>query len=488
LDKANAPEIYSGAFAVLAFILGVGRDRNGFDFDHHIQRQAGDFNGGTRGLNACKIRAINAVQRGEVVQIFQKDSCLDDAVQTQTFLLQNGRQIPQALTHLGLEVPFHNSAGGRVERKLAGDEQKRADPNGGSIRRSLQRPSFRVYRFFFHASIMAAIGRQVNQDAIIEYESNDNLKAMILAAGEGTRLRPLTEFLPKPMVPIVGMPLLERTLVWLAGQGITEVAINLFHRPQRIPDYFGDSFAGVRLHYFFEDTLRGTSGGVKAAEGVFKDAPFFVIYGDNLVYADLRRLAEFHASQPGIATLGLFQHPNPTAAGIAGLDGNGRITRFVEKPPADEVFSGLANAGVYVLDPAIFEFIPPNAPSDFGRDIFPALLAQNVPLYGTPLGGYLQDTGTPEAYRRANFDLLAGRAGVQFENSQLWIALTAQIGVGVSFIGRNIVDAGVQIGDGAVLADSILLVGASAAPGAQIRDRIVGDGFSIPLVPITQEP
>ncbi len=310
---------------------------------------------------------------------------------------------------------------------------------------------------------------------------------MILAAGEGTRLRPLTTFLPKPMVPVVGAPLLERTLVWLSGQGVTEAAINLFHRPQIIPDYFGESFAGVRLHYFFEDTLQGTAGGVKAAESALGDAPFFVIYGDNLVHADLRRLAVFHSSHSGIGTVALFQHPNPTAAGVVGLSAEGRITRFVEKPPASEVFSDLANAGVYVLDPAIFGFIPPSVPSDFGRDIYPRLLAQNVPLYGTPLGGYLQDTGTPEAYRQANFDLLAGRAGVQFENPALWIAPTAQIGSDVSFSGRNVVSDNAQIGAGAMVTDSILLTGARLEPGTHLRDCILGDRYTIPLAPLAQE-
>jgi NDP-sugar pyrophosphorylase family protein len=307
------------------------------------------------------------------------------------------------------------------------------------------------------------------------------MKAMILAAGEGTRLRPITETLPKPMVPIVGTPLLERTLVWLSDQGVTEAAINLFHRPRRIPDYFGDQFAGMRLHYLFEDTLRGTSGGVKAAERVLGDALFFVIYGDNLIHADLRRLAAFHASHSGLGTVSLFHHPNPTAAGIVGLGADSRILRFVEKPPALEVFSDLANAGVYVLDPAIFAFIPPNTPSDFGRDIFPLLLAQDKLLYGTPLGGYLQDTGTPEAYRQANFDLLAGRTGIPFDNPHLWIAPSAQIGNGVSFIGRNIVDSGVEIGDDAVVTDSILLPGAHIAPGTHIQNAIVGDRYTLPI-------
>ena len=307
------------------------------------------------------------------------------------------------------------------------------------------------------------------------------MKAMILAAGEGTRLRPLTKTLPKPMVPIVGVPLLERTLGWLSGEGVTEAAINLFHRPQIIPDYFGDEFAGMRLHYFFEDTLRGTAGGVKAAQGVLEDAPFYVVYGDNLVFTDLRRLAAFHTAHSGLGTVSLFHHPTPTAAGIVGLDAESRITRFMEKPPAAEVFSDLANAGVYVLDPAVFAFIPADTPSDFGRDIFPALLAQNQALYGTPLGGYLQDTGTPDSYRQANFDCLAGRAEASFDDPNLWIAPTASIGVGVLFSGRNIISGGAFVGDGAALTDVIMLPGARVPPGISIRDALVGPGYTLPL-------
>lgn len=304
------------------------------------------------------------------------------------------------------------------------------------------------------------------------------MKAMILAAGEGTRLRPLTAALPKPMVPMVGTPLLERTLTWLAGEGVTEAAINLYHRPQSIPDYFGAEFAGIRLHYFFEDALRGTAGGVKAAQSVLEDAPFFVIYGDNLIFADLRHLAAFHTAHAGVGTVALFEHPNPTAAGIVGLNSENRITRFHEKPPADQVFSTLANAGVYVLEPAIFAYIPEDVPSDFGRDIFPRMLREDQPLYGTQLGGYLQDTGTPPSYRQANFDLLAGRAGIEFDDPALWTAPSAVIGSGVSFFGQNIVGESAVIGDGASLANSILLAGAQIAPGSQIRDSILGDGFT----------
>ena len=283
------------------------------------------------------------------------------------------------------------------------------------------------------------------------------------------------------MVPIVGKPLLERTLSWLAGQGVTEAAINLYHRPQAIPDYFGAEFSGMRLHYFYEDTLRGTAGGVFGAKAVLGDAPFFVIYGDNLIQADLRRLADFHASHSGVGTIGLFHHPNPTFAGIVGVAEEGRITRFVEKPPAEEVFSDLANAGVYVLDPTVFESIPGGSSSDFGRDIFPRLLAQALPLYGTLLGGYLQDTGTPVAYRQANWDLLAGLTGEHFPNPNLWIAPSAQIGPGVTFLGRNIIGEDAVIGAGAVLTDSILWAGISVAAGAEIRDSIVAPNALLPI-------
>lgn len=305
------------------------------------------------------------------------------------------------------------------------------------------------------------------------------MKAMILAAGEGTRLRPLTLSLPKPMVPIVGVPLLARTLAWLSGQGVTECAINLFHRPQIIPDTFGDEFQGVRLHYFFEDTLRGTAGGVKAAAAIFEDAPFFVIYGDNLIHADLSRLWDFHHTSGGAGTVALFEHPNPTAAGIVGLDDADRITRFVEKPPADQIFSTWANAGVYVLNPSVLDAIPESEPSDFGRDIFPKLLAEGQALYGTPLGGYLQDTGTPDSYRQANWDCLAGQAGTTFPNTNLWIDPAADIGAGVTFASRNIVSAGASVGERARLTDCLLLPGATIAAGAAVQNAIIGDGFTL---------
>ena len=302
------------------------------------------------------------------------------------------------------------------------------------------------------------------------------MKAMILAAGEGTRLRPLTLSVPKPMVPIVGKPLLSWTLSWLSGQGVTEAVINLYHRPQAIPDFFGDQFEGVRLHYLFEDELRGTSGGVKAAEGFLSDAPFFVVYGDNLIRADLQRMTEFHSQHNGQATLALFHHPNPSAAGIVATDAAGRITRFVEKPPPDQIFADTANAGIYLLDPALLKAIPDATPSDFGRDVFPALLASGTALYGQPLDGYLQDTGTPDQYRQANWDVMAGRLGINYANDSLRIGQDTVISPTAEFRGKNIIGSGVVIGERAQLADCIIWDNARIGADTRLEQAILGYG------------
>lgn len=317
---------------------------------------------------------------------------------------------------------------------------------------------------------------------------NELMKAMILAAGEGTRLRPLTLTVPKPMIPIVGVPLLARTLSWLAGEGVTEAAINLFHRPQSIPETFGREWHGIRLHYFFEETLRGTAGGLKGAEEVFRHSPdpFYVIYGDNLIHADLRRLRDFHRARGAVAAVALFHHPNPSAAGIVAADSEGRITRFVEKPPPDQIFSDTANAGVYVLDPSVLEAIPADRPSDFGKDIFPALLDQGHALYGTLLDGYLQDTGTPDAYRQANRDVLLGKTGESAENPPDWIATSAQVSPTAELLDWNVIGPRAVVEQGARLTDCILWDRARVGAGASLnrailaRDASVSENVSAP--------
>ncbi len=239
------------------------------------------------------------------------------------------------------------------------------------------------------------------------------MKALILAAGAGTRLRPLTDTCPKPMLPVAGRPLLTWTLEWLRRYGITEAALNLFHLPDVVRDGLGDGERyGMRLHYAVEDHLRGTAGALHNFPGFF-DQTFFVIYGDLLLDFDLDDLVAFHRQQRALMTLALKRTATPHSQGMIETDGEGRVLRFVEKPATWDG-GDTANAGVYVCEPEVVTHVPPGF-SDFGHDIIPALLRDGAPVYGRPLRGYLLDIGTPEAYARAQEDW-RGRAGAGIEH------------------------------------------------------------------------
>lgn len=293
------------------------------------------------------------------------------------------------------------------------------------------------------------------------------MKAMVLAAGEGTRLRPLTLTHPKPMVPVAGVPLLRRTISLLHAIGISDIAVNLFHRPESIAQEFGDA-----LLYSYEETLLGTAGGVKKLQTFF-DTSFLVLYGDNYYQFDPSPLIELHKKCNALATLATFTTPHPTACGLIGTDSSGRVTRFVEKPPLEEVFTDQASAGVYILEPEVFSLIPEGIPYDFGRDVFPALLREFPgQVYAAPLNGYLKDTGTPENYRQANWDAveLFGEPA---------IAPDAIIEPGAVLAGRNILGAGCHIQHGAYLADSILWDDVRVGDGARVEGAVLGHGVII---------
>lgn len=228
------------------------------------------------------------------------------------------------------------------------------------------------------------------------------MKALVLAAGAGTRLRPLTDTCPKPMLPIAGKPLLERTMHWLAAGGVTEAALNLHHLPDVVRDGLGDgSRFGVQITYHLETELLGTSGATHGFPGFF-DQPFLVIYGDLLMDLDLGDLVQFHRERSAVMTLALKRTNTPQSQGMIEVNPHGRVLRFVEKPAIWEA-GDTANAGVYVCEPTVAGRIPPGF-SDFGHDIIPALLREGAPVYGRPLKGYLLDIGTPAAYAQAQLD------------------------------------------------------------------------------------
>lgn len=233
------------------------------------------------------------------------------------------------------------------------------------------------------------------------------MKGMILAAGEGRRLRPLTDHLPKPMLPVANRPLLEYTITYLRDCGVTDLAINLYHLPQVVMDYFGDgSRWGVSLRYSVEDRLLGSAGGVKRLQPFF-DETFVVFYGDLLTWTDLRPMIELHRRAGVLATMGLYHVPDPWNRGIVQLDEAKNIVRFVEKPSRAQVFSNLANAGIYILEPAVLSRIPAEQVYDFGHDVFPGLLAEGVQVAGYVIEDLLIDIGLPEKYEEANQIILS---------------------------------------------------------------------------------
>ena len=227
-------------------------------------------------------------------------------------------------------------------------------------------------------------------------------RAMILAAGEGRRLRPLTEQVPKCMVPLGGRPLLEYTIERLRGFSVCDLIINVSYLPEAVQSYFGDGRQwGVRIAYSVEPKPLGTAGGVKKAAWFF-DGPFFVWYGDNLSTCDLARLYRFHKAKGGLATIALHRRRDPTRSGIVGLDPHQRMVRFLEKPAKEKIFSRWVNSGIFVLEPRVLDLIPEEGAPDFGRDIFPALVAEGRPIYGYPFSARerLWWIDTPKDLRR----------------------------------------------------------------------------------------
>jgi NDP-sugar pyrophosphorylase family protein len=233
------------------------------------------------------------------------------------------------------------------------------------------------------------------------------MQAVILAAGEGQRLRPLTENLPKPMLSIAGKPILEHNVELLARHGVDRIFINTHHCAESIVGHFGDGAAfGVHIEYSREDPILGTSGALLPLRGRLSST-FLVLYGDNLTTCDLGALAAFHHSKDAVASIAVYERENATAGGIVSIGEDDRILRFLEKPRSDQVFSSWVNAGIVVCEPEIFDAIPPGF-SDFGKDVFPAMIADNKALFTYRLNGRnerLWWIDSPEDYERTKAEL-----------------------------------------------------------------------------------
>jgi mannose-1-phosphate guanylyltransferase / phosphomannomutase len=245
------------------------------------------------------------------------------------------------------------------------------------------------------------------------------MKAVVMAGGEGTRLRPLTSNQPKPMVSIVGKPCIEHILELLRKHGFQDVIVTVAFLPQAIRSYLGNGEAlGMNIEYSVEESPLGTAGSVRLANDHLDDT-FLVISGDALCDFDLTRLVEFHREKGSDATIALKSVENPLEFGIVVTDSDGRVERFLEKPSWSQVFSDTINTGVYVLEPEVLRHVPEDRPYDFSKELFPLLLEMGRPVYGHVVDGYWQDIGNLAQYRQANFDALGGSVALEIPGVRL---------------------------------------------------------------------
>jgi mannose-1-phosphate guanylyltransferase len=294
------------------------------------------------------------------------------------------------------------------------------------------------------------------------------MRAMLLGAGFGTRLRPITYELPKPIVPIVGEPVMGHILRLLARHGFEKVITNLHYFPDLIRDRFGDgSDYGVELSYSFEEELLGTAGGVRNVRDFLGDETFLIISGDALTDIDLEALWARHRESGGIGTLALKRVEDTSQLGVVIVGEDGRIQGFQEKPDPAEALSNLGNCGIYVFKPEIFDHFPDKDFVDWAQDVFPVLLDQDVPFFGHEIEDYWNDIGSLHEYRQGNFDALRGAVRVELPGREreqgVRIGETSRLGEQV------VIDPPVHVGENCEIGTNVRITGPA----------VIGDGCTI---------
>ncbi len=317
------------------------------------------------------------------------------------------------------------------------------------------------------------------------------MRAMVLAAGLGTRLRPLTYEITKPMVPVLDRPVMGHIMDLLDRHGFDEVIANLHYFPDSIRSYFGE-----RLSYRFEEELLGTAGGVRGCEGFLGGEAFLVISGDALTDIDLRAFVARHREAGGIATLAVKKVVDTREYGVVLHDRDGRITGFQEKPNPEEALSDLGNCGIYIFEPAIFDYFPEHPFADWANDVFPALLEHDVPFHMHEIGEYWNDVGSLAELRQGTFDALRGELRLQVEGREVapgvmvagdgalpdgvevegpvWIGRGVEVGEGARLMGPVVLGDGARLGGRAQLRDTIVFPGTAVAPGSILIGAIAG--------------
>ncbi|WP_241423590.1 sugar phosphate nucleotidyltransferase [Candidatus Contubernalis alkaliaceticus] len=330
---------------------------------------------------------------------------------------------------------------------------------------------------------------------------------MILAAGLGTRLRPLTNVVSKPMVQLAGRPCLEHTVRLLKKHGVNEVMVNIHYFPELIREYFGDgSSFGVDMNYSYEKELMGTAGGLKKVESFFKNDTVLIISGDGLTDIHIQDYYRFHKEKGCIATLALKRVENPQQYGVVKLNEDSTINIFQEKPKIEEAVSNLANTGIYLFEPEVFQHIPEDTFYDFGKQLFPKFVESRIKMAGYQMEGYWCDIGDLPVYREAHYDILMGLVKVEIPGKELsdniWIGNSTQlhpdsriqgpvvlrdnciIEKGVQIYGPAVIGKNTVVKEGAVIKRSILWDDVCVGEGISLTDAIVAQGVNLSNEPL----
>jgi NDP-sugar pyrophosphorylase family protein len=283
-------------------------------------------------------------------------------------------------------------------------------------------------------------------------------KALIMAAGYGTRLEPLTIAVPKPMVPVVNKPIMEHNIDLLSKAGIKDITANIHYYPEQIENYFRDGADfGVKLQYSYEEKLMGTAGGVWRMGRYINNVneTFVVLSSDALTDINLSKMMAYHKKKKAMATIALFPVEDPSAFGVVVLDDDKKVTAFQEKPKKEDALSNLVNAGIYVFEPEVLDRIPPNEFYDFGHQVFPELMKEKAPVYGYEMIEYWSDVGNLHQYWQANRDVMQGRLRLVVPgkrvSGEVWVGNKAKVAKSAELSNGIIIGDSTEIDDGVII-------------------------------------
>ncbi len=310
------------------------------------------------------------------------------------------------------------------------------------------------------------------------------MKALLLAGGKGTRLYPLTHSIPKPMVPVLNKPLLQRTIEYIRGYGIDEIVMSLCYQPEQIMEYFGDgSRFGVKIYYCIEESPLGTGGAIKNAEKYLDDT-FLIFNSDIITDIDLQKLIDYHRNKGASVTIALTRVANPSAYGLVDTDADGWITAFKEKPKPEDITTDFINAGIYVFERNVLDFIKPGCEVSVEKEVYPGLLSSGIRMSAYKNDNYWIDIGTPHKYLELHQNVLDGAFSYPFMEAEYKNSIVIGGDTYVSPTAKLIPP--ITIGDGCHIAGDVIIGphavignGIDIDRGSYIKNSVIWEGCRI---------